>query len=444
MKKIILTLAMAFSVTYAFAQVSNTTAPEEAAKIYFDQGKSALDKGDAVTAGKVFAQVSEIENGVFELKNKDTKAKEYYYTEAEAKKVATSGNYAEPKAKTVTATYGPQIEKLLNDLIQKKYDAALAAYNSKDYGLAAQRFEEIYELKKGGGSDEKDFLYKAGNLYYNAKNYTKATELYSRLINDNYNGVMTTYFAVNSASGQKENFGTSKQLWEDFKSKKDIRGAGYKDYTSETTEDISKELYEFGASSAYENKDYNKAIEISEKGLGFLKSNQLLSSILANSYMQLGNVEEAATKLRAKLQANPNDVQTLNILGNILSNEKATTSQINEAVSCFDKIIAIDSNNAEAYAGAGYALMRADFSLSSQLTNNLLNSSDAKDKAKVQSIISRRKSVLTKALPYLEKAEQLSPGTKNNLEYLRVAYSVLDMDAKKEEVKQKLSALKDK
>ncbi len=437
MKKIILTASFALALVVLNAQNFKTMAPEDSAKHFFELGKKALENKDMVAAGEAFAKLAEIENGVFEVKNKDTKKKEYYFSRDALDEALAKGNYSKPKAKTVSTGYGDQVISSINDVINQTSKEASQAYNQKDYNTAAEKFIQTYNLQKASGEANKDYMYYAAAAYQADKQLDKAAPIYEELIKDNYTGVRTIYYATNIAVNQRNNF-PDKKTWEAYQ-ENPIQSKLYKDWNSETTKDITKDLYTYASSVNYELKNYKRAAEIAQRGLEKFNGDETLQAVLTNSMHGSGDSAAYIMQLRKNVKENPNDVNSLYTLGVMLSSKGSSTVDLTEAEETFRKVLQLDPNHTNASLNLAALLIRDDSEIVNQLNN--IDGTSAAENARYEKLLNQRKAIYQKALPYLEKVAQAKPDDLTVLKNLRISYGVLGMEAEKAKIKQKIKAL---
>ncbi|MFV0237878.1 MAG: hypothetical protein ACK5HU_05040 [Flavobacteriales bacterium] len=438
MKKVILTISLVFiTIAVLSAQNFKTMKPEDSAKYFFESGKKALDNKDVKTASEAFAKLAEIEDGVFEVKNKDTKEKEYYFSKNTLEKAVAKGNYSKPKAKSVSTKYGEQVANSISVIIDKTRKEASEAYNKKDYVVAAEKFIQTYNLQKVSGEGNQDFMYYAAIAYQVDKKLEKSAPIYEDLINSDYNGIKTTYFATNIANNQKNNF-PNKETWESYQ-KNPVQSKLYKDWGSETSKDITQDLYTYAASANYELKNYKKAAEIAQKGLEKVKGNKTLQTILTNAMYGSGDSEAYISQLRKSIQENPNDTDYLYNLGVMLSSDKSSPSDLTEAEDLFKKVLKLDPNNTNASLNLASLLIKEDSFLVKEL--NSIKGTSAAENARYEKLLNKRKAIHAESLPYLEQVAKARPNDLTILKNLRISYGILEMNAKKDIVKQQIKAL---
>ena len=90
MKKLLFSLGLVLAMSTTFAQTSAeelTTEPTVLAEKFNKSAKENLAKGDVTKASQDLAKLSKYENGkVWQVKNKDSKKDEFYYSQADLDK----------------------------------------------------------------------------------------------------------------------------------------------------------------------------------------------------------------------------------------------------------------------------------------------------------------------------------------------------------------------
>ena len=101
MKKLLFSLGLVLAMSTSFAQTNTeelTTVPTVLAEKYNKTAKENLAKGDVTKASQDLAKLSKYENGkVWQVKNKDSKKDEFYYSQADLDNATAVGNYAKAK-----------------------------------------------------------------------------------------------------------------------------------------------------------------------------------------------------------------------------------------------------------------------------------------------------------------------------------------------------------
>ena len=124
MKKLLFSLGLVLAMTTSFAQTNTeelTTEPSALAEKYNKSAKEKLAKGDVTKASQDLAKLAKYENGkVWQVKNKDSKKDEFYYSQADVDKAVAGGNYAKPKQVDLQPKYGFLLQSEVSNLANKE------------------------------------------------------------------------------------------------------------------------------------------------------------------------------------------------------------------------------------------------------------------------------------------------------------------------------------
>ncbi len=437
MKKIVLSTLFISTFLVVNAQDFKTMTPEASAKYYFDLGKEALYNKDMEAAVEAFTKLDDIENGVFEVKNKNTKQKEYYFSQEDLNEAIEKGSYSKASKKMVSTGYSDQVQNEIDNMIAESRKEAGQEYNNKQYNSAAEKFVQTYNLQKNSGTDDLELMYYAATSYQLDKQLKKAAAIYEQLLDVGYDGIKTTYFATNVAGNVRNSF-PNKEMWEKYKID-DTQSKMYKDWGSETSKDITKDLYTYAASVNNELNNYKRASEIAEEGLNKFNGDETLQSILTNAINGAGKSVPYITRLREKIKQNPESENDLYNLGIMLSGDNATAADLTEAESIFRKIFELNPNNTNVALNLAALLIKDDADLVKQL--NSITGSTSADNAKYEQLLKQRKSLHADVLPYLEQAAKANPEDLTILKNLMISYGILGKNNERDMLKQQIGSL---
>ncbi|MDR3271900.1 MAG: hypothetical protein LBT29_00245 [Flavobacteriaceae bacterium] len=395
--------------------------PDVYAKYLYVKGNSLLEQGKTVDGAKVLSELTVYEKGpVYSLKNKETKEKAYVLSKDEAAKLQAQG-FSGLKETTSGTTYSQKSAATLDAKRQEVAKKAADEYVSKQFASAGNDFLEAYYLFKAAGGNDDIYKYYAAVSYNNDEQNDKALELYKELINDGYTGVNIKYTAKDK-DGQEVNMdATQYQLFQKA-------NAGYTDFKQETTPSVEPDLYHYAVQILINDKKYDDALNLTQKGLAKLPNDQALNDVLGDLYYQTGQTDKFAEKLQEQLQKDPNDYKVLYNLGFLYSKDPATT---NKAKEYYEKAIQAKPDYTDAYLNLAILLMQPDKELVNQMKN--LGTSTA-DNKKYDALFEQRKQVLGSALPYLEKAYRIDSSNIAVIGALRDVYRVLGNRAKMQEM----------
>ena len=176
----------------SFAQTNTeelTTEPTVLAEKYNKSAKENLAKGDVTKASQDLAKLSKYENGkVWQVKNKDSKKDEFYYSQADLDKATAGGNYAKAKEVALQPKYGFLLQSEVSNLANKELDAANKAMDAKQYTEAGTKFLNVFNLVEALGTKEDIYKYQAAICFYNAADYEKSLTILKELAAKGFTG----------------------------------------------------------------------------------------------------------------------------------------------------------------------------------------------------------------------------------------------------------------
>lgn len=328
-----------------------------------------------------------------------------------------------------------QDAKDVNAQLQASNKAAMDAYQSKNYTVAAPKFLEVYNLMKTNGQEDKIYMYYAGLSYALANNVDEAIKIYTDLVNSGYTGVQTQYTAKEIKTGEVTSL--NKGIWEGLKK------AGTKDYTdfkTEQTKSVEPDLYETLSTLLLNAKKNDEALALIEKGLAKFPNNAKLKEYQGSALYATGNTDKFLTNLKEQLAKNPNDATNWYNLGVLQAKNPAGEA---DAIASFQKAIQLAVNNPtltnNAYQNLVYTSLGDDAKAVESI--NALRKSNPDEATK---LIEARKERFNKALPFAEKWYQTNPENIDAVTTLREIYSITKNQTKANEMKAKQAELEAK
>ncbi|SMC80013.1 tetratricopeptide repeat protein [Moheibacter sediminis] len=450
MKKIILTISAVFMMSGVFAQekeidaalkafesknntaakselnkvsgllTSNTISPESLAKYYYVSGQIALNEGNTIEAAKQFGELAKYESGtMFSVKNKSTKATEYYATQAEADKAAASGDYSKPKQENLKSVYLPQIQESVTSMAEKTLQAANTAYQAEKNEEAGNKFLEASYLVKALGGNSQLFKYNAALSYHRGGIYEKAFQAYKDLIKDEYTGETVSYLAKDKEGNEVPY--SSKEEAENHKKLGLI--ASYKEVK---TPSMEKELYLNALKALSGLEKYDDLVETITKKY---PQDSEIQTVAGNIYHKSGNEEGFLNKLIENTKLNPADPTNYFNIGVIYMEQGKDA----EAIQFFEKTIQVDPKYKNAYNNLALVKVKPEKEYVEIINANL--GSTAKEKQAYQEYTKKRKDLYISIIPYLEKAFELDKTDLQAASTLRKAYQAGEMFEKEDQMR---------
>ncbi|QTE22819.1 tetratricopeptide repeat protein [Polaribacter cellanae] len=404
MKKQIIALSLGLMSVITFAQKKELRTAEKAIK-----------KNDYATA---LNAVKSVEGMLTDMKSK-YKSK-YYFLKGQA--LAGKKNYEDAaKAFNNLFSYEKEIGKsrytkdaqpMLNDLIQKVSNAAIKAYNDdKDYKEATKQFYLTYKLSPKDTS----FLYNAAVSASLAKDYDTSLEYYKELKNVGYTGIATQYLATNKTSGEVENLGS--------KSNRDTM-VKLGQYTNPTTKVSKSKKAEIVKNIGYIYVNQGKTEEAIAALQEARKSNPKDINLLLNEaqmYIKLKKMDKFGALMKEAVELDPTNPTLFFNLGVVNANE----NKVEEAIKYYKKAIELDPNYGDAYMNMAAAILSKEKAIVDEMNENLSNFK------KYDELQEKQKELYRKALPFLEKADEIKR-TEDTVRSLLNIYDTLEMTNKSE------------
>ncbi len=311
--------------------------------------------------------------------------------------------------------YGKLAAPILVSLTKSLSDRGIKEYETKNYKLAKNTLEQVYNLSK----KDTTFLEYAANASYLDKDFDKALNQFNQLKDLGYTNIATTYSAVSLASGKTTTFNSEKEMNSSMNKKI------FKDQKVSVSESKAASIIKNIAYIYVEKGDNAKAIEaIQSARKADPKDVQLILSE-AQIELKLNNKARFGELMKEALTLDPTNANLYYNIGVI--NQQA--GKIQEAKDAYKKAIELDPTNAATFSNLATAMLSADKAIVDELNANL-NDFDKYDQIKAKQL-----DLYREVLPFVEKAYQLKGDDKENMRTLMSIYENLDMMDKMKAVK---------
>lgn len=374
--------------------------------------EKAIKEGSFKTAQTIIESLDTMES-TMEEKYKG----QYYFLKGQAygtrdvKKAAEAYNKLMAFEKKIgKQKYTKEAEPKLNDLLQVVSKKAINFYNEeKDYKNAAENFYLIYQLSPKDTS----FLYNAAVSASLAKDNDTSLDYFRKLQELGYTGITTEYYAVNKVSGEVENLGD--------KSNRDalVKFGQYSNPTNKATESRKADIIK---NIAYiyvnEGKTEEAMIALQEARKNDQKDLNLLLNE-AQLYIKLEKMDKFAALMQEAISLDPNNPTLFFNLGVVSQNEK----KIDDAIGYYKKAIELKPDYVDAYMNLAVAILSGEQAIVDEMNNNLSNNK------KYNELEKQQKELYKKALPFLEKAYELS-SSEDTVRSLLNIYDILEYTEK--------------
>ncbi|MFV0592920.1 MAG: tetratricopeptide repeat protein [Draconibacterium sp.] len=373
MKKTIILLALVLSFSGAFAQKGKVTS----AQTFKDSGKldkaleaikeatdPANDKAEkSIPWPKTWEVRGEIYQAIYQSKDANIKklADDPLTTALESYKKALELDDKGKNSNSVKI----KLTLLTNDLTNQ----AVEQYNGNDFDKALRSFEQVIEVQnlpivKADNPETIDtaIIFNAGLVAYNGKNFDKAVKYFTEATKYDYNGAKT---------------------------------------------------YSMIADCYTQMKDTASALKTVQDGfLKYPEDNAILTSMV-DLYMKMGKNEDALKYLEMAIEQDPTNVTYYFAKGALL--EKF--NQEDKAVEAYLKATEVDPSFFNAYYNLGALYYNKGVK-----QTEIAYAVPASDNAKYQEELKKADVWFEKALPYMEKCQELNAEDLSTLESLKNLY----------------------
>ena len=400
--------------------------PSVLEQYYYAKGLSLFKDGKVTEGSEFLGKIGELGKTTF-YTGKDGKTKVYFA----GKQAADASGLAGLKEEKFVPTLVGKLQQTLNPSIQSASKVAMDAYNNKNYTVAGPKFNEVYNLLKAAGNEDKMYKYYSGITYALGKDYPNAIDAYKYLIDSGYTGVETKYLAKNKKTGQQESM--DKNSWDIVKK---MGAAGeYEDFKTEVSKSIEEELYETLLGLYNDSERYDDVIAYADKAIAKFPKNNKFSDSKGMAYYKSGKTDQFVATLKEAVAKNPNDKDSWYNLGVMVSKDPA---KVEEGIGYLKKATEVDPKFANAWQNLTFLTMGDD--------EKAIDSYNAKRKAgqidEANKIIEARRQRFISAIPYAEGWHAADPTNVDPVSLLKTFYNSARNTAKSNEYKAKEEALK--
>lgn len=329
-------------------------------------------------------------------------------------KMATaSSNVLEYEKKSGKKVLTQDINDMVSQFKPMLLNFAVEAGNKGKNKEAADALYAIYKMDPA----DVDNLYYAASYAVNAKDYDNALKYYTELIDMNYSGEKTIFYAMSLASDKEEGFATKAER------DKMIALKTHKGAREEKEPSKRGEIYKNTALILVQQNKIDDAKAAIDKAISANPDDTSLMLTKADLYLQLKDTENYKRVISEILQKNPNDADLNFNLGVI----EMQAENMENARKHFNRALEIDPNYLNAHINLAAIILRGDKKIVDEI--NGLGTSAA-DNKKYDQLKKQRAEMFKGVLPILEKAHQLDPKNELVIDNLLSTYGVLEMTEK--------------
>jgi tetratricopeptide (TPR) repeat protein len=284
-----------------------------------------------------------------------------------------------------------QATKALLKIKQDLVNSANEDFFIQNFNESSDKFHQAYLI------DKRDTLqlYNAAISYKNSDQKDLALKCYDELASIGYSGYTTAYFAFSKQNLKDEYFATKQERDATIQSGTHVKPT---QLISSKKADIYKSIAMFYADNGFKEK----ALKAITQARSFDNLDQSLALIEANLYLVTKDFDSFDKLATTIIELDVNNADLVVNLGIKCQNELYYEG----AENYFQKAIAIDSNNVNAYVNLSALLVQKSIVLFNKM--NALGSINANKKS-YEELKSQKNQIDRSVVPYLQKVVSIDP-----------------------------------
>ncbi len=321
-----------------------------------------------------------------------------------------------------TELYTPKAKELRIAMLNRFVDDSRRSLEQEDYKSAYINLEMSFRVSPS----DTLYLYNAALLATENEDFDQALSFYNELIDLEFTGITTNYYAIEKTTGDVQAF-TNPEQRELF-----LKAGTHDTPTKDELESVELSLLRSMA-AIYRNKnDYDKSLSFIEKAKALDENDINIILLESNIRWEMGDVESYEKLITKALEIDPDNADLHFNLG-VISSDKGKAIEIddadkamshyNKAMSHYNKAIEIDSAYIRAYLNAAALILQKEESIIEEM--NSLGTSTA-DYNKYDELKLVRQDIYMSAIPYLESVYEIDNNNLNAVRTLKNIYSAFD------------------
>tara|TARA_B100001079_G_scaffold191077_1_gene164897 strand:- start:430 stop:1755 length:1326 start_codon:yes stop_codon:yes gene_type:complete len=308
-----------------------------------------------------------------------------------------------------TKVYTPKAKELRIAMLNRFVEDSKKSLEQEDYKSAYLNLEMSYRVSP----NDTLYLYNAALVATENKDFDQALSFYNELIDLDFTGITTNYYATEKATGEDQLFASPDQ-----------RKLFIKAGTHENPRDLELESVEMNvlrsmAAIYKNNKDYESSLSFIEKAKNIDENDINIVLLESNIRWEMGDVESYEKLITKALEIEPENADLHFNLG-VISSDKG---DVDKAMSHYNKAIETDSTYTKAYLNAAALILKKEESIIEEM--NSLGTSNA-DYNRYDELKIVREDLYNSAIPYLESVYELDNNNLSAVRTLRNIYSAID------------------
>ena len=321
-----------------------------------------------------------------------------------------------------TELYTPKAKELRIAMLNRFVDDSRRSLEQEDYKSAYINLEMSFRVSPS----DTLYLYNAALLATETEDFDQALSFYNELIDLEFTGITTNYYAIEKITGQVQAF-TNPEQRELF-----LKAGTHDTPTKDELESVELSLLRSMAAIYRNQNDYDKSLSFIEKAKALDENDINIILLESNIRWEMGDVESYEKLITKALGIDPDNADLHFNLG-VISSDKGKAieaddvnkamSLYNKAMSHYNKAIEIDSAYTRAYLNVAALILQKEESIIEEM--NSLGTSNA-DYNKYDELKLVREDIYRSAIPYLESVYELDNNNLNAVRTLKNIYSAVD------------------
>ena len=300
------------------------------------------------------------------------------------------------------------------------------AINEQKAGQFKGAAEKMYLNYTASPMDTSD-LYAAADMARLGKDNETALKYFNQLMDMGYTGISKQYLSIDENGAE--------QAWqtEDDRDRAVLLG-GQKDGGERVTPSVKGDLLIKMASIYIEQGDNDRAKGVIQEARKLNPDDADLIRAEADIAYKLGDMSKYNELMEEVIELTPNDPTLFYNLG-------VSAGEIGEsekAIGYYQRAIELKPDFTEAYINTAFQILKPEGAIIEEMNNLGMSAADEK---RYDELKEQRTQLYKDAVPYLEKAVELSPDNANLVRTLMNIYSQVGMDDKYKATKAKLEAM---
>jgi len=308
-----------------------------------------------------------------------------------------------------TKVYTPKAEELRIAMLNRFVEDSKKSLDQEDFKSAYLNLEMSYRVSP----NDTLYLYNAALVATENKDFDQALSFYTELIDLNFTGITTNYYATEKATGEDQLFAAPDQR-ELF-----IKAGTHENPTDVELESVEMNVLRSMAAIYKNNKDYEKSLSFIEKAKNINVDDINIILLESNIRWEMGDVESYEKLITRALEIEPENVDLHFNLG-VIASDKGDKEK---AMDHYNKAIEVDPTYTKAHLNAAALVLQKEQSIIEEM--NSLGTSNA-DYNRYDELKIVREDLYKSAIPYLESVYELDNNNLSAVRTLRNIYSAID------------------